>query len=374
MRRILHIIRKEFIQIRRDRAMRGLILLVPIIQIWVLGYVISSEVKHVATVICDLDRTSTSRALIERLSHTAYLNVRYHEESESLVGEYLDTGRAMIAVVLPKDLEKNLHTLQPSRIQLLVDGQDANTANVALGHIAGILESYLTDRVRSQSNAALLSEEIHLLTPVVQVWYNPNLKLSDFMIPGIVVFLLTLITTLVSAMGLVREREIGTLEQLLVAPIKKHELLIGKIIPFALLGLFEMGLAIGFARVWYHIPIVGNLGLYLLLSVIYLFTTLGLGLLVSAFSHTQQQAMFMSWFILIFILLMSGFLFPIENMPKLAQWLTYLNPMRYFILITRELFIKGAGLRHLYVQGLILCLFGALIFTFSVLRFQKRLT
>ncbi|OPZ72477.1 MAG: Inner membrane transport permease YbhR [bacterium ADurb.Bin478] len=374
MRRILHIIRKEFIQIRRDRAIRALILMVPIIQIWVLGYVISSEVKQVSTVICDLDRTSTSRALIERLSHTVYLNVRYHEESESLVGEYLDTGRAMIAVVLPSGLEKNLQTLQPSRIQLLVDGQDANTANVALGHIAGILESYLTDRVRSQSAAALLSEEIHLLTPVVQVWYNPNLKLSDFMIPGIVVFLLTMITTLVSAMGLVREREIGTLEQLLVAPIKKHELLIGKIIPFALLGLVEMGLAIGFARLWYQIPIVGNLGLYLLLSVIFLFTTLGLGLLVSAFSHTQQQAMFMSWFILIFILLMSGFLFPIENMPRSAQWLTYLNPMRYFILITRELFIKGAGLRHLYVQGLILCLFGALIFTFSVLRFQKRLT
>jgi len=374
MRRILHIIRKEFIQIRRDRAIRALILMVPIIQIWVLGYVISSEVKQVSTVICDLDRTSTSRALIERLSHTVYLNVRYHEESESLVGEYLDTGRAMIAVVLPSGLEKNLQTLQPSRIQLLVDGQDANTANVALGHIAGILESYLTDRVRSQSAAALLSEEIHLLTPVVQVWYNPNLKLSDFMIPGIVVFLLTMITTLVSAMGLVREREIGTLEQLLVAPIKKHELLIGKIIPFALLGLVEMGLAIGFARLWYQIPIVGNLGLYLLLSVIFLFTTLGLGLLVSAFSHTQQQAMFMSWFILIFILLMSGFLFPIENMPRSAQWLTYLNPMRYFILITRELFIKGAGLLHLYVQGLILCLFGALIFSFSVLRFQKRLT
>ncbi|NLP12421.1 ABC transporter permease [bacterium] len=374
MRRILHIIRKEFIQIRRDRAIRALILLVPIIQIWVLGYVISSEVKHVSTVICDLDRTSTSRALIERLSHTAYLNVRYQEESESRVGEYLDGGRAMIAVVLPTGLEKNLQILQPSRIQLLVDGQDANTANVALGHIAGILEAYLTDRVRSQSDAALLSEEIHLLTPVVQVWYNPNLKLSDFMIPGIVVFLLTMITTLVSAMGLVREREIGTLEQLLVAPIKKHELLIGKIIPFALLGLFEMGLAIGFAKLWYQIPIVGNLGLYLLLSVIFLFTTLGLGLLVSAFSHTQQQAMFMSWFILIFVLLMSGFIFPIENMPRLAQWLTYLNPMRYFILITRELFIKGAGLRHLYVQGLILCLFGALIFTFSVLRFQKRLT
>ena len=373
MQRIFHIIRKELIQIRRDRAMRAMIFVVPILQLWLLGYVISSEVKHVVTVICDLDQTVASRELIERLSHTVYLDVRYHEPRENFLKEYLDRGQAMLAVVLPKNLEKNLQTLQPSAIQLIVDGQDANTANVAMGQISGILEDYLSDRVRHQVSGNLLVEEVHLLTPAVQVWYNPDLKLSDFMIPGIAVFLLTLITTLINAMGLVREREIGTLEQLLVTPIKKHELLIGKIIPFALLGLIEMGLAIGFARLWYHIPIVGHLGLFLVFTIIYLFTTLGIGLFVSASSRTQQQAMFMTWFIMMFVLLMSGFLFPIENMPRAAQLLTYLNPMRYFMLVTRELFIKGAGLRHLYHQGLALCLFGALIFTFSVLRFQKRL-
>jgi len=370
---IRHIIRKEFIQIRRDRSMRAIIFVVPILQLWLLGYVISSEVKHVATVVCDLDQTATSREVIERLSHTVYLDIRFRENREKHLQKYLDTGQAMMAVVLPKDLEKNLHTLQPSAIQVLVDGQDVNSANVALGQLAGILEAYLAERMAGGAGQGQLSDELHLLTPLVQVWYNPNLKLSDFMIPGIAVFLLTLVTTLINAMGLVREREIGTLEQLLVAPIKRHELLIGKIIPFALLGLLELGLAIAFARVWYQIPLVGNLGLYLILTIIYLFTTLGIGLLVSASAHTQQQAMFMTWFLLMFILLMSGFLFPIENMPMLAQALTYLNPMRYFILITRELFIKGADLRHLYVQGLALCLFGAVIFTFAVLRFQKRL-
>jgi ABC-2 type transport system permease protein len=206
------------------------------------------------------------------------------------------------------------------------------------------------------------------------VWYNENLRYSDFMIPGIVVFLLTLVTSLISAMGLVREREIGTLEQLLVAPIKKHELLIGKIIPFAILGLVVLTLSTIFARLWYHIPMVGNLALFATFAVIYLFTTLGIGLLVSAASHTQQQAMFITWFITIFIFLMSGFIFPIENMPQAAQWLSYLNPMRYFILVTREIFIKGAGVKHLYNQGLALIVFGATIFSFAVLRFHKRMS
>jgi ABC-2 type transport system permease protein len=372
--KILHIIRKEFIQIRRDRAMRGLIFVMPILQLLVLGYVISSEVKHVSTVVCDLDQTPTSRQLIDRIRNTVYFDVRYFENRETYLHEYLDRGQAVMALVLPRNLEKNLQTLQPSGIQILVDGQDANTANIALGYAAGILENFMTDRLNSMMVGNPQADEIHLLTPSVQVWYNPNLQSSDFMIPGIVVFLLTMITTLISAMGLVREREIGTLEQLLVAPIQKYQLLIGKIVPFAVLGLMEFALAVTFARLWYHIPIVGNLALLTMFAIIYLFTTLGLGLLVSASSHTQQQAMFLTWFIMMFIFLMSGFIFPIENMPKPAQVLTYLNPMRYFMVITRELFIKGAGLRHLYDQGLALCVFGAVIFTFAVLRFQKRLS
>jgi ABC-2 type transport system permease protein len=173
-------------------------------------------------------------------------------------------------------------------------------------------------------------------------------------------------------MGLVREREIGTLDQLLVAPVKRYQLLVGKIIPFAIVGLLELSFAIAFAKVWYHIPIVGNLLLFFIFAVVYLLTTLGIGLFVSASSHTQQQAMFMSWFFMIFIFLMSGFMFPVENMPRFAQYLTYLNPMRYFILVVREIFIKGATLRYLYQQGLALVVFGGVIFTIAVLRFQSR--
>jgi ABC-2 type transport system permease protein len=372
MSRILHIIRKEFIQIKRDRAMRGLILLMPILQLLLLGYVISSEVRHVSVVICDLDQTFTSRQLIDRFRNTVYFDVKYFENEEAGLHKYLDRGEAAMALVLPAHLERNLQNLEPSAIQLLLDGQDVNTTGIAMGYAAGILESFVADRLTALSAGAAM-DTIHLLSPALQVWYNPNLKPSDYMIPGIVVFLLTMVTSLISAMGLVREREIGTLDQLLVAPIKKTELLIGKIIPFAILGLVELALSIVFARLWYHIPLVGNLLLFFVFSVIYLFTTLGLGLFVSASSRTQQQAMFLTWFCMMFILLMSGFLFPIENMPTVAQYLTWLNPMRYFIVVTRELFIKGAGLQQLYTQGLALSVFGGVIFTFAALRFQKRL-
>jgi ABC-2 type transport system permease protein len=193
------------------------------------------------------------------------------------------------------------------------------------------------------------------------------------MIPGIVVFLLTMVTSLVSAMGLVRERDIGTLEQLLVAPIKKHELLIGKIVPFAVVGLVELGLAVSFAKLWYQIPIVGNIGLFILFILIYLFTTLGVGLFVSASASTQQQAMFFAFFLMLFFMVMSGFIFPIENMPRSMQLLSYIDPMRYMMTATREIFIKGAGWRHLYWQGIALVIFGGTIFSFAVMRFQKRM-
>ncbi len=193
------------------------------------------------------------------------------------------------------------------------------------------------------------------------------------MVPGIVVFLLTFVTSLISAMGLVREREIGTLDQLLVAPVKKHELLIGKIIPFAVLGFIEVSVALIFAKLFYRIPIAGNLGLFFLFTAVYLFTTLGIGLLVSASARTQQQAMYLTVFLLMFFLLMSGFLFPIENMPLAMRYLSKFNPMSYLILVVREIFIKGATLRHLYTQGLALLVFGLIIFSAATLRFQSRM-
>ena len=373
MRKVWHIIRKELIQVRRDRGMVVILFVVPIVQLLLLGYVISAEVTNIRTVICDLDQSPASRLLVERIRTCGYFRITAREESQSRLQEHLDRGQAVIALVIPEDFSRHLNSGRHTQLQLLVDGQDSNSSTIAMGYIGGILESFITERLEHQLQSSPAAAEAHLLSANMRVWYNEELKNSDYMVPGIVVFLLTIVTTLVSAMGLVREREIGTMEQLLVAPIRKSQLLIGKVVPFALLGLIELTFALTVAKILYDIPIRGNLGLLFIGAGIYLFTTLGLGLFISASSGTQQQAMFMTLFFLMFFLLMSGFLFPIENMPKALQYLSRLNPMSYFVLVVRELLIKGASARHLYPQGLALLVFGALIFSFATLRFQSRM-
>lgn len=373
MRKILHIIKKEFIQVRRDRGMLMILFVAPLLQLLILGFVISSEVRNIRTVICDLDDSSTSRLLVERIRNSGYFDLAWFDTRQNHLHEYLDDGRAVVAVVIPSDFSTRLQRGERTSLQVLMDGQDSNTSTIALGYINGILQSEMMDQIEGQLMGSEAAAEVHLISPNLRVWYNEELKNSDYMVPGIVVFLLTMVTTLVAAMGLVREREIGTLEQLLVAPIRKHELLIGKLVPFAVLGLIELVFAISVAKLIYDIPIAGNLGLLLIFTIVYLFTTLGLGLFISATSGTQQQAMFLTLFFLMFFMLMSGFLFPIENMPKTMQIISLLNPMRYFVLVIREIFIKGAVVRHLFHQGVALLIFGAVVFTFAVLRFQSRM-
>lgn len=373
MRKIFHIIKKEFIQVRRDRGMLMILFVAPLLQLLILGFVISSEVRNIRTVICDLDDSSTSRLLVERIRNSGYFDLAWFDTRQNHLHDYLDDGRAVVAVVIPSDFSTRLQRGERTSLQVLMDGQDSNTSTIALGYINGILQSEMMDQIEGQLMGSEAAAEVHLISPNLRVWYNEELKNSDYMVPGIVVFLLTMVTTLVAAMGLVREREIGTLEQLLVAPIRKHELLIGKLVPFAVLGLIELAFAISVAKLIYDIPIAGNLGLLLIFTLVYLFTTLGLGLFISATSGTQQQAMFLTLFFLMFFMLMSGFLFPIENMPKTMQIISLLNPMRYFVLVIREIFIKGAVVRHLFHQGVALLIFGAVVFTFAVLRFQSRM-
>lgn len=372
MHKISYIVRKEFQQIRRDRAMLAIIFIMPVIQMILMGYVISSEVRNIATVICDQDGSSLSRSIVSRFEHSGYFKIKYFENNQEQLSYYLNSGKASVAIVLPPHLSENLVKQRVSNIQILLDGQDANTSTITLGYVNQILMQFISEQ--QQRLVAINPEMVpHVISPEMRVWYNPDLEYSDYMVPGIAVFLLTVVTALLSAMGLVREREIGTLEQLLVTPLKKHELMVGKIIPFAILGFIELGIALAFAWLWYNIPIVGNLLLFAMFAVIYLFTTLGFGLLVSATAHTQQQALFMSWFLLIFMFLMSGFVFPIENMPALAQYISYLNPLRYMMVVVREIFIKGAKFQHIYEQGAALLAFGGIIFTFAALRFQQRM-
>ncbi|MBN1894798.1 ABC transporter permease [bacterium] len=374
MGRIGAIVKKETILLRRDRILMALMLIMPLVQLVILGYVLSSEIRGIPAVVCDLDRSRLSRSIPRRLSSSGYFKVIAVENEESSVAHYLDRGLASVAVVIPHGFSKDLISGVGTGIQLLLDGQDSNTATLAAGYLTGILESFIGEQISDPLKTLPEGAVPAFLSPDIRIRYNPDLRQKDFMVPGIVVMLLTMITTLISAMGLVREREIGTLEQLLVAPVKKQELLIGKIIPFAVVGFIELAISLLFAKLWYEIPIRGSIGLYMLMVTVYLFTTLGTGLLVSTVARTQQQAMFITIFLLIFMMIMSGFIFPLENMPKNMRWMASMNPMSFMVRVTRDLFIKGAGFNPLYKQGMMLAVFGLIVFSVAVIRFRKRMS
>ena len=236
MRKILHLVKKEFRQIRRDRPMMALLFLIPIVQLLFLGYAVSTDVGNVRVAVCDLDGSVLSRQLIDRFRNSGYLRVRFVDPREGKVGDYLDRGSASVVLVIPKGLSTDVSRGVPVRIQVLMDGQDSNTSTIALGYVQGILENFIQDQIAAGGVGSMDPAGFRFLVPDIRIWYNEDLKTSHYMIPGIVVFLLTMVTSLLSAMGLVREKEIGTLEQLLVSPLKKHAILIGKIIPYSVVG------------------------------------------------------------------------------------------------------------------------------------------
>jgi ABC-2 type transport system permease protein len=368
MSRTRHLIKKEFLQIRRDRPMMALLFVVPIIQLLFLGYAVSADVRGVKLAVCDRDGSELSRSVVDRFRNNDTFRMTVEIADEAETSRALDSGRAQVALIIPAGFAADAAAGIPTAMQILLDGQDSNTSTVALGYAMGILEETVSDLSRAAGSSARRT-----LTPDIRIQYNEDLKMTHYMIPGIIVFLLLMVTSLVSAMGLVREKEIGTFEQLLVSPLKKHEILIGKIVPYSVIGFIELILAVGFARLWYGIPIVGNLAWFGFNIAIFLFTTLGIGLLVSATASTQQQAMFLTVFSMFFFLIMSGFMFPIENMPTVMRLVSYLDPMRYMLAVTRGVFIKGSGPRELYPQTLALALFGAVIFSSAVWRFQKKI-
>jgi ABC-2 type transport system permease protein len=255
---------------------------------------------------------------------------------------------------------------------LIVDGLDGNSAGIALSYAQGILAQF------AQNSAATLihnksRQAVHLIENNERMWYNINLDNAQFMIPGLVVALLTIISMMLSAISLVKEKEIGTLEQLMVTPLKRYQLLFGKIIPFLLLTFLELIIVLTCAKFIFDIQIQGSVFLLGALAFLFLFTTLGFGIFVSTLTNTQQEAMFMAWFFMVFMLLMSGFFIPIENMPDFLKKLTYLNPMRYFLAITRDIFLKGSSLKYLLIDVIPMTVYGIIIFILGVLNFHKRL-
>ena len=370
--RVKRMLIKEFIHIFRDPKMKGVIFLMPIIQVMVFGYAVTTDVKNVATAVYDLDNSTASRDLVARFENSGYFDVVTIIQNEEHVREVLDRGTVHAVLRLNKGFEKELRAGRTAQLQVLLDGTDSNTAGIVLDYsarIAGELSHAIVIKRISQLKGVFSSSGG--VTIETRAWFNENLESRNFYVPGVIAILVMLITLMLTSMAVVREKEVGTMEQIMVTPITPTEFILGKSLPFALIGFADVIVITLVGVFWFEVPIRGDLALLFLATGLYLMTTLGIGLLISTVSQTQQQAMMSTFFFYFPAVLLSGFMFPIANMPTLIQWLTYGNPLRYFLIIIRGIFLKGVGPSVLWPQMLALALMGSLTLWAASRRFQK---
>lgn len=371
----IEFIKKEFIQLRRDKRMLPLIFLAPVLQLIIIGYAITFDVKNIPFVVCDLDRSVESRNFIESFKSSGYFVLKSNVYSQKEIDYYLDKSLATVAIVIPEDFSSKINKGEKTEIQILVDGSDAYSANVSLSYITGLTFNFNKNILIKFFDRKGLSISIAKIDPEIRVWYNPELKSSNYFIPGIIGLLLTIMTLILTSMAIVREKEYGTLEQLIVTPIKKFELIVGKLIPFTIIGFLEVLIVIAAAFIFFDVELKGSLLLLLISCIPFLFSTLGLGMLVSTISRTQQQAMMLSVFLIMLpFIYLSGFTFPVENMPSIIQFASNFIPLKYFLIIIRSIFLKGSGIAELWDEILIMLVIGLVVFPISVLVFRKQLS
>ena len=375
LERVKRMLVKEFIHIFRDPKMKGVIFLMPVIQVLVFGYAVTTDVKNVATAIFDLDNSIASRELVARFEHSGYFNVVAHLQHEDEVHKMLDHGTVRAVLRLNKGFEEKLQAGRTAQLQVILDGTDSNTAGIVLDYSA---------RIAAELSQAILIKRMArmkgVFTPLAGVtletraWFNENLESRNFYVPGVIAILVMLITLMLTSMAVVREKEVGTMEQIMVTPITPGEFIVGKSLPFALIGFADVIVITLIGVFWFDVPIRGDLLLLLFATALYLMTTLGIGLMISTISQTQQQAMMSTFFFYLPAVLLSGFMFPIANMPTVIQWLTTLNPLRYFLVIIRGIFLKGVGPSVLWPQLLALAVMGLFTLWAAARRFDKTMT
>jgi len=374
LQQILYLIQKEFRQVFRDKPMLFIVFFSPLVQMIVLGFAITIDVTNVKTVIVDYDKTPVSREIARKFEHNPYFSVQGYLGSTSEIRRQIDGWKAQVAIVIPPDFGRDLQRQQTPQIQIVVDGLDGNTAGIALGYAQGILTDYAVEVIQQQKSPTATVQAGSIIDAETRMWYNLDLESKNYMVPGLIAVLLTIVSMFLSSMALVREKELGTLEQLMVTPVKIWQLILGKVMPFLLLSFLALSIMLTVAFVVFQLTVQGSIFLLFVISALYLFSTLGLGIFISTLAQTQQQAMFISWFFIVFLIFLSGFLFPIENMPEIIQRLTYLNPMRYYVITLREIFLKGSSVKFLLNEILSLIAFGLVIFGLSSLKFHKRVS
>jgi len=370
--RISSIIRKEFLQLIRDPRTLALAVVIPIVQLFLLGYAATSDVRNIAMAVWDQSRSPESRDLLDAFRAADYFTMDYFVGSQEEYQKLIESGDARVALVIPVDYSRRVFEGN-AQVLMVLDGSDASIGSTALSTARLVGQSYATKILSEQaalSGRAAPSSPVEVRT---QVWYNPDLNSAYFMIPGVIGMILSFITTILTATAIVRERERGTIEQLIVTPIRSWELVLGKLLPYVILAFVETFEIIIIGRYWFGVPVRGSITLIIFTSGLFLMSSLGVGLFASTIANTQQEAMMTVMMYNLPSIFLSGFFFPLEAMPKFLQWISYAIPLRYYLVVIRALLLKGVGLEAIQRETWALAIFGVVIMTAAALRFRKRL-
>ena len=361
---------KEILQLRRDRMLLPLAFIQPVLMVLMFGYVVGSDVTNIPTAIVDQDRSAVSRELAASFENTGYFTIRERVAEESAIQPLMDANDIQVAVLIPPGLERDLQRGEQVPLQVIVDGSDSKTASVATGYATRVIADYVRQRIEATG----LMPETAEIDARVRVLFNPSLSSVNAMIPALVAYILMLASVALMAQAVVREREQGTLEQMFVTPITRGEYIFGKMVPYVMLAAIQIVAVMLVGVMWFRVPFNGDLLVIGSGMTLFVFITLGQGLIISTISKTRQQAQQWTMFLLIPTVVLSGFIFPIESMPPEVVPVTYLIPLRYAVIVLRGSFMKGAGFEALWPEFLAMAIFAVLIFTFAIARFQKRLT
>ncbi len=373
-RRIRRLIIKELTQTIRDRNMLKVIFLIPVIQLFIFGYAVSSDINNISTIVLDEDGTSFSRDFIRKFVGSGYFILTDWAFEPQQIDRKLETGEAQMALRIPRGFGESISRRKTAVVQTILDGTDSTTARIIGGYATEVTRYYSSEiALQRLDRLKTTAGKLPTVNSAVRVWYNPELKSVNFMIPGVLCLILFIVTTSMTSMAVVKEKELGTLEQLIVTPIKPIELMIGKTVPFLLIGLLDTILVLIVASFWFKVDPLGSLTLLFASTCIFLMTSLGLGIYISTVSQTQQEATKTTFFFMLPSILLTGFIFPIENMPLFFQYITYVIPLRYFLVVIRGIFLKGTGFSVLWPHMAILIAFGLFIITMSARRFSKRM-
>ncbi|OGP52608.1 MAG: hypothetical protein A2Y65_08145 [Deltaproteobacteria bacterium RBG_13_52_11] len=376
LHRIKALLHKEIKQALRDKKMRIVIFVSPLIQLFLLGYAANTDVRAIRTVICDRCNTSISRGLTDAFQASGYFRIVKKTRDPRAAEPLVDTGEAQVILVIPEDFSRNLHRGRTADLQVIVEGTDSIVATNAISYGRMIIAAHLQKLARTPPSSTMVMKtagRLPQVRPEARVWFNPDLKSRNFFVPGVIAQLLTIVSLVLTSFSIVREWEVGTMEQLIVTPLRPIELIVGKTLPFFLVGMIDLTLIFLVGTIWFQIPFRGDIFLLALSAVLYLINALSIGILISTISRTQQQALMGVFLYTMPSILFSGFVFPIYNIPLIVRWIAYINPMTYFLVIVRAIFLKGVGITVLWPQLLFLALAGPILLGISVKQFRKKL-